>query len=70
MAEVAVPRDLFADILRLTVELRAPPDIAPAWLAYPRAGAKAKEEVRPDEGKIDIPGLKHAAVAGYGAWQP
>jgi hypothetical protein len=30
MAEVAVPRDLFADIVRLIVELRAPPDLAPA----------------------------------------
>jgi hypothetical protein len=30
MAEVAIPRDLFADILRLIVELRAPPDPAPA----------------------------------------
>jgi len=30
MAEVAIPRGLFADILRLIVELRAPPDLAPA----------------------------------------
>ena len=30
MAEVAIPRGLFADILRLIVELRAPPDPAPA----------------------------------------
>jgi hypothetical protein len=30
MAEVAIPKDLFADILRLIVELRAPPDLAPA----------------------------------------
>jgi len=30
MAEVAIPRGLFADILRLIVELRAPPDVAPA----------------------------------------
>jgi hypothetical protein len=30
MAEVAVPRDLFADILRLIAELRSPPDPAPA----------------------------------------
>ena len=28
MAEVAIPRGLFADILRLIVELRAPPDPA------------------------------------------
>ena len=30
MAEVAIPRGLFADILRLIVELRAPPDPVPA----------------------------------------
>ena len=30
MAEVAIARGLFADILRLIVELRAPPDPAPA----------------------------------------
>ena len=30
MAEVAISRGLFADILRLIVELRAPPDPAPA----------------------------------------
>jgi hypothetical protein len=30
MAGVAIPRGLFADILRLIVELRAPPDLAPA----------------------------------------
>ncbi|MGH6891281.1 MAG: IS1380 family transposase, partial [Dongiaceae bacterium] len=29
MAEVAIPRDLFADILRLIAELRPPPDPAP-----------------------------------------
>jgi hypothetical protein len=30
MAEVVIPRDLFADILRLIAELRPPPDPAPA----------------------------------------
>jgi hypothetical protein len=30
MAQVAVPRMLFADILRLIAELRPPPDPAPA----------------------------------------
>ena len=30
MAEVAIPRDLFADTLRLIAELRSPPDPAPA----------------------------------------
>ena len=30
MAEVAIPRGLFADILRLIVELRTPRDVAPA----------------------------------------
>jgi hypothetical protein len=39
-------------------------------LAYPRAGTKAKREVRPEEGKIDIPGLERTAVADLGAWQP
>jgi hypothetical protein len=32
--------------------------------------AKAKGEVRLDEGKIDIPGLERTAVADLGAWQP
>jgi hypothetical protein len=31
LAEVAVPRMLFAEILRLIAELRPPPDPAPAW---------------------------------------
>jgi len=31
MAEVAIPRNLFADILRLVAELRSPPDPAPAY---------------------------------------
>jgi hypothetical protein len=30
MAEVAISRHLFADILRLIAELRPPPDLAPA----------------------------------------
>jgi Transposase DDE domain group 1 len=30
MAEVAIPKYLFADILRLIAELRSPPDAAPA----------------------------------------
>jgi hypothetical protein len=30
MAEVAIPRNLFADILRLIAGLRPPPDAAPA----------------------------------------
>jgi hypothetical protein len=30
MAEVAIPRNLFGDILRLIAELRPPPDPAPA----------------------------------------
>jgi hypothetical protein len=30
MVEVAVPRDLFSDILRLIAELRPPPTAAPA----------------------------------------
>jgi hypothetical protein len=30
MAEVAIPREVFADILRLIAELRPPPDPAPA----------------------------------------
>jgi len=30
MAEVAVPRELFGEILRLIAELRPPPDPAPA----------------------------------------
>ena len=32
MPEVAVPRALFAEILRLIAELRPPPDPAPAWM--------------------------------------
>jgi hypothetical protein len=30
IAEVAIPKNLFADILRLIAELRSPPDAAPA----------------------------------------
>jgi hypothetical protein len=30
MAEVAIPRNLFADILRLIAHLRQPPDPVPA----------------------------------------
>ena len=30
MAEVAIPRTLFAEILRLIAELRPPPTVAPA----------------------------------------
>jgi hypothetical protein len=30
MSEVAIPRNLFGDILRLIAELRPPPDPAPA----------------------------------------
>jgi hypothetical protein len=30
MAEVAIPRNLFADILRLITHLRPPPDPVPA----------------------------------------
>ena len=33
MAEVAIPKGLFADILRLIVEMRAPPDLVPAQTA-------------------------------------
>jgi hypothetical protein len=33
MAEVAVPRMLFAEILRLIAELRPRPDPSPAWAA-------------------------------------
>jgi len=30
MAEIAIPKNLFADILRLIAELRPPPDEVPA----------------------------------------
>jgi hypothetical protein len=30
MAEVAIPRNLFANILQMIAELRSPPDPAPA----------------------------------------
>jgi len=30
MAEVAIPKNLFANILRMIAELRPPPDTAPA----------------------------------------
>jgi hypothetical protein len=44
MAEVAIPRGLFADILRLIVELRAPPDPAPASTArLSSAGTKPRD---------------------------
>ena len=53
MAEVAIPRNLFADILRLIAELRRPPDPAaagPARLAC--VPAKTNGEVLLDQGTV------------------
>jgi hypothetical protein len=46
MAEVAIPRGLFADILRLIVDLRAPPNPAPARTA--RLSTRWNESQRRD----------------------
>jgi hypothetical protein len=75
MVGAAIPRNLFAGILRLIAELRPPPDPAPAWdvrLSCDRA--KSTEEVRVDdedeEDEIDIPGAERADVTGFGAGPP
>jgi hypothetical protein len=44
MAEVAIPRDLFADILRMIPELRLPP-LASSALSHPR------DQFEPNDGK-------------------
>jgi hypothetical protein len=71
MVGAAIPRNLFAGILRLIAELRPPPDPAPAWdvlLSCDRA--KSTEEVRVDEDEIDISGAERADITGFGAWPP
>jgi hypothetical protein len=48
MAEIAVPRDLFRDILRRIDKLRRP---VPAWPERRKETSKTGGEVRPDEAK-------------------
>jgi Transposase DDE domain group 1 len=68
MAEVVIPRVLFADILRLIVDCgRRLIQRRHDRLVYPFVGTKAIGEVRLDEGKIDILGLDSTAVADLGA---
>ena len=68
MIRVAIPRRLFADILHLIGDCRRRLiQRRHERLAYPRAGTKAKGEVRPDEGKIDFPGAQRTVVTDFGA---
>ena len=55
MAEAAIPRNLFADVLRLIAKLRAPPVTSTAygfWLS--RVLSKTTGDVRLDDNKIRI----------------
>ena len=53
MAEVAIPRNLFADILRLIAELRPPPVTSTAYSVRSlRVRAKLTGEARLDDGKF------------------
>ena len=52
MAEVAIPRNLFADILRMIAELRSPPVTSPASVRSLRVRAKLTGEVRLNDGKF------------------
>ncbi len=54
MADVAMPKRLFVEILRLIAELRLPPDPTPARAAWQSCGrVTTTREVRPDGGEID-----------------
>jgi hypothetical protein len=64
MAEVAISRTTFAEVLRLIAELRPPPDPAPAWTVRSLClSAKTTGQERLDEDEIDIPGAESAGVA-------
>jgi hypothetical protein len=53
MAEVAIPRQLFADILRMIADLRPPPVTSTAYCApMSRIQSKTRGEVRLDEGEF------------------
>jgi hypothetical protein len=70
MAEVAIPRDLFADILRLIAKLgRRPIQRRHDGLIYPCIRAKFIGELRPHERKINFPGAEITAVTDFGARQ-
>lgn len=63
MAEVAIPRQLFADFLRLIAELRPPPDPPPASTAQLSCvPEKTKGEVRLDHSEIEVLGQQRADI--------
>jgi hypothetical protein len=71
VAEVAIPRILFADILRLVSELRPPPAVASTWSAQLFCvRSKTNGEVRLDDDQTRIFGARRADVTGVGAWEP
>jgi hypothetical protein len=52
MAEVAIPRDLFAHILRMFAELRSLPDVVPVWrVTLSCVPSESSGEAFPDERK-------------------
>jgi hypothetical protein len=53
MAEVAIPLNLFGDILRLIAELRPPPDPACVMRSIVMRSSDPTGELRPDDGKIN-----------------
>jgi hypothetical protein len=74
MAEVAIPRRLFADILRLIAELRAPPIPATAtWnIRADHVGRKTTREVRsydPAARPFGAPGPKRASLIAKPAFR-
>jgi hypothetical protein len=70
MAEVAIPRNLFAEILRLIAELRPPPAAVVKRLLVLRPIKNQRGEVRLDDNKIHIFGARRANVTGLGARKP
>jgi hypothetical protein len=52
MAEVAIPRNLFAEILRLIAELRPPCCVDSVSRSYVPHSLKVTGEVRLDDGKF------------------
>ncbi len=56
MAEIAIPRNLFADILRLIAELRPPPVMSTAlWVPLSRVRSRTTGDLRLDDSNFGIP---------------